>query len=210
MRDNQPKMSEAAAASLRSGELETGRGWRMLNSGRMVTSFLALTIMFQFLLVSAPCALCCANLGPPAAWRRAVAEIFIFHFSLSCSPGRRAADGDTAASRGEVTRTNSNIISLRPVSGQCPRRTPGWRRGHRQGPDHRSLGVDAQRGLLHGLLCPPPPPRRGRCVPSLSPAAWVLAVRRWRHRRLARQLTPRRVRPLRPGPRHTAPQYYRE
>ena len=115
MRDNQPKMSEAAAASLRSGELETGRGWRMLDSGRMVTSFLALTIMFQFLLVSAPCALCCANLGPPAAWRRAVAEIFIFHFSLSCSPGRRAADGDTAASRGEVTRTNSNIISLRPV-----------------------------------------------------------------------------------------------
>ena len=60
MRDNQPKMSEAAAASLRSGELETGRGWRMLDSGRMVTSFLAPTIMFQSLLVSAPCALCCA------------------------------------------------------------------------------------------------------------------------------------------------------
>ena len=97
MRDNQPKMSEAAAASLRSGELETGRGWRMLDSGRMVTSFLAPTIMFPCLLVSAPCALCCANLGPPAAWRRAVAEIFIFHFSLS--PARQAAAQLTATRR---------------------------------------------------------------------------------------------------------------
>ena len=31
MRDNQPKMSEAAAASLRSGKVETGRDWRMLD-----------------------------------------------------------------------------------------------------------------------------------------------------------------------------------
>ena len=136
----------------------------------------------------------CANLGPPAAWRRAVAEIFIFHFSLSCSPGRRAADGDTAASRGEVTRTNSNIISLRPVSGQCPRRTPGWRRGHRQGPDHRSLGVDAQRGSsvlrrLHGAaavcprcpllpgflrcgLAPPPSGPTADAAPCPATAAW--------------------------------------
>ena len=119
MRDNQPKMSEAAAASLRSGEVETGRGWRMLNTEQWQDGH---QLPRSDNHVSIPPCLCslCSVLCQPWPARclapRCRRDLHISLLSLSCSPGRRAADGDTAASRGEVTRTNSNIISLRPVA----------------------------------------------------------------------------------------------
>ena len=100
MRDNQPKMSEAAAASLRSGEVETGRGWRMLNTEQWQDGHQLPRSDNHVSMPPCLCSLCsvlCANLGPPAAWRRAVAEIFIFHFSLS--PARQAAAQLTATRR---------------------------------------------------------------------------------------------------------------
>ena len=120
MRDNQPKMSEAAAASLRSGEVETGRGWRMLN--RTVAGWSPASSLRQSCFNSSLSllpVLCAVSQPWPARCLapRCRRDLHISLLSLSCSPGRRAADGDTAASRGEVTRTNSNIISLlRPVA----------------------------------------------------------------------------------------------
>ena len=168
MRDNQPKISEAAAAPLRSRSRRGRAGPRLEQPLQRQDGHQHPRPDSQISI--APClrSPCCvaaenrANLGPPAAWRRAVAEIFIFHFSLLA---RRQQTGDTAASRGDEDKLKYNFPA---ASGQWPRRTPGWRRGHRQGPDHRSLRVNTQRGLQSS---PPPPPRRGHCVPSLSPAA---------------------------------------
>ena len=132
----------------------------------MATSFLALTVRFQLLLVSAPRVVWLQRTVPTLARPLPGAALSPrSSYFTSLLLARRQQTGDTAASRGDEDKLKYNFPA---ASGQWPRRTPGWRRGHRQGPDHRSLRVNTQRGLQSS---PPPPPRRGHCVPSLSPAA---------------------------------------
>ena len=105
MRDNQPKISEAAAAPLRSGEVEPGRGWSSLCSGRMATSFLALTVRFQLLLVSAPRVVWLQRTVPTLARPlpgAALSPRSSYFTSLSSRGGSRRA----TRRRAEVTRTN--------------------------------------------------------------------------------------------------------
>ena len=112
MRDNQPKISEAAAASLRSGEVEPGRGWSSLCSDRMATSILALTVRFQFLLVSCSCLLVSA---PRAVWlQRTVPTLARPLPGAALSPrssyftslSSRGVSRRATRRRAEVTRTN--------------------------------------------------------------------------------------------------------